>query len=130
MAGLLLAGAWGVSAWVGPKAPDYTGRTVAAHFDFQCTNDLFWRDPASGYQWWGGDPAPVPAKFDTSPTTPGDLAGLPYHHARGTLHFDSAKTATFTSDAGGRLPMTRQPRSGRFYTLECSIEAPDTGPSK
>jgi hypothetical protein len=130
LAGLVLTGAWAVSSWaLTARAPDYTGRTVAAHFDFQCTNDIFWVDPASGYRWWAGDPAPIPAKFDTSAPTSGDLAGLPYHHAQGTLHFDSSKTATFRSDAGGRLPMTREPRNV-FHTMECSIDPSEASPPK
>ena len=56
--------------------------------------------------------------LDTSPPT-GDEP-LPYHHAKGTMHYDTRTTATFTSDAGGTVTFTRQP-STAFYSLGCKL---------
>jgi hypothetical protein len=122
VAGLVLLGAWAVGSWATrPHAPDYSGQTRRISVTFQCTNDVIWLDPASSYDWWAGDEATVPSRFDTSPTTPGDVAALPYHHVAGRLHFDSATRATFTSNAGGAITMTRE-RTGTLHTTECRFQ--------
>ncbi len=131
-AGLLAFATWGGTAeLLRSRPPDHTGETRRVALTFDCTNAIFWQDPASGYRWWGGDPSPVPASgFDTSPTTPSPNGPPPFHHAAGRLHFDTATRATFTSDAGGHLTMTRQARSGVFYNAECSIDPSDARPLK
>jgi hypothetical protein len=119
LAGFVVLGAWGASSWlVRPHAPDYSGRTVAAHFDFDCTNGIFWKDPASDYSWWAGYAPNLPPDLDTSRSTPGTPR---YHHTAGHLHFDDATHATFTSEAGGRLILTRQPLK-QWYIATCGID--------
>jgi len=126
LVGLLATAGFGIARWATRShAPDYTDQTRHIELTFDCTNAIFWTDPASSYRWWAGDPAPVPASnFDTSPPTKGSLAAIPVHHVSGILHFDTASRATFVSDAGGRLPMTREPRHV-LHTMECAIDPSD-----
>lgn len=116
VAGFLLLGGWGIAAWVTrPHAPDYSGQTRAASFDFECRNGIQWDDPKTSYNWWAGDDPAVPDNFDTAPTTPGVP---PYHHSVGWLHFDTETQATYTSDAGGQILLTRRPLN-ELRTAEC-----------
>jgi hypothetical protein len=117
-AGFVLLAGWSIGAWVTrPHAPDYSGQTRAASFDFDCYNGIFWRDSKTAYGWWAGHNPVVPDNFDTAPTTPGDP---PYHHSTGQLHFENETQATYTSDAGGQLRLTRQPLH-QFYLADCVV---------
>ena len=116
--GFVLLAGWGIGSWVsGPHAPDYSGQTRAASFDFDCSNAIFWGDPNSKYRWWAGESPTLPSDFDTSPPTAGTP---PYHHSEGTLHFDTPTQATFTSKAGGQLILTREPVH-QFHYTSCRI---------
>jgi len=113
----VLAG-FGIAAWATrPHAPDYSGQTRTASFDFDCLNGIFWGDPSSNCRWWAGHDPAIPSDFDTSPATPGQP---PVHHATGTLRFDTPTQATFTSDAGGELVLTRE-RVDAFHLADCLV---------
>lgn len=114
--GFVLLAGWGIAAWAtGPHAPDYSGQTRPASFDFECRNGIQWDDPKTPYNWWAGDDPVVPDNFDTAPATPGVP---PYHHSTGRLHFDTQTQATYTSDTGAQLLLTRQPLHA-LRTAEC-----------
>jgi len=118
VAGFVLLAGWGIGAWVTrPHAPDYSGQTRVASFDFDCYNGVFWGDSKTAYGWWAGHDPVVPDNFDTAPTTPGTP---PYHHSTGHMHFDNETQATYTSDAGGQLLLVRQPLH-QFHTADCSV---------
>ena len=102
-----------------PHAPDYSGQTREASFDVDCTNGIFWSDSKTEYRWWAGHDAVLPENFDTAPTTPGSP---PHHHITGHLRFDSETQATYTSDAGGQLVLTRQPVN-QMYTADCAVSS-------
>ncbi|MGZ4681697.1 MAG: hypothetical protein ACXV8G_04485 [Acidimicrobiales bacterium] len=112
----LLLGIGANWTWSWYQDRSYVGSSERVTLDWDCTNGISWTGPA-GHRWWAGhDPVPT-GTLDTAPTTPGTPD---YHHATGTLHYDSRMTATFTSDAGGTLTFTRQP-SRAFYTADCKI---------
>jgi hypothetical protein len=119
-AGFVVLGVWGIGYWATrPHAPDYTGQTRLVQLEYRCTNHIDWQDAKSGYSWtWNGATTRddshsnwIPPKhLDTSTPDPANgPADYPHHHATGSLHFDSPTQATFTSDAGAVLELTRQP---------------------
>jgi hypothetical protein len=92
----------------------YVGATRRVELGWECSNGIHFDGPA-GTRWWAGH---NPITSGTIETT--DPAIHSHHEGTGTVHFDSAETATFTSDAGGTMPFVRE-RSGQLFTLDCNL---------
>lgn len=109
LVGLLAASAFGVDWW---RDRSYVGSSRRVTLTWTCWNLIFWQ--GSGHQWWAGQ---SPHPTGTIETRTPD----PVHYASGTLRFATPKTATFTSDAGGRLTMKRESLHAP-HTLECAVQ--------
>ena len=104
---IVLAGL-GAYGWHWHADRSYVGSTAAASLTWTCWNGIFWTDPDTGIKWWAGEDRRViegPIESATSGITK-DQSGLPIRNATGSIHFDTRETATFTSAAGGHLPLT------------------------
>ncbi len=115
---MLIAGA----GWVWRRAASpYIGTSQRVALEGECGNGIFWRDPDTGTSWWAGSGPRAAGPLDTE--APSGDSSLPRRHADGTLRFLTRNHATFTSDAGGSLTLTRQPKD-RFYDASCSLTGP------
>ncbi len=120
---LLVAVVAAVQLW---RSRGRAGASERAHLEWTCGNGIFWPtpDPVGGFPtgedvWWAGhDPAPL----GPIQTGQGPGSDLPRRWADGVLRFDTDDSATFVSDAGGTLVLTRQPPN-RFYTADCNLAA-------
>ena len=109
--GLLVASALGVDWWTDRS---YVGTSKRVTLTWTCWNLIFWR--GNEFQWWAGQ----------SPHPAGNLETRPrgsVHYAAGRLRFATLRTATFTSDAGGRLTMRRESLHAP-HTMECAVQQP------
>jgi hypothetical protein len=99
------------------------GTSERVTLEWQCANSIFWPSDAraGGDRWWAGHDPVVTGSVITDGSPPHSF-DPPRHEAAGTLRYDTEETATFHSDAGGTMPMMRQP-PGRFYTTDCTATA-------
>jgi hypothetical protein len=116
---IVLVGALAVRWW---HDRSYVGSTVDLTLEWDCWNAIGWRDTSRGgdhgVYWLAERNATLTG---TLPTSTDATTAPPTNRARGHLHFDSYSEATFTSDAGGTVVLTRQP-DNRFYSLACGLE--------
>lgn len=99
------------------------GTTRSVTLTWTCENNITWDQPHSNWTWWAGHDVVIPAHFDTATSpSPSDGTGFPVHRASGRLHVDSTTRASFTSDAGGVIHLTRY-GSPFFQTADCRISS-------
>lgn len=94
--------------------PGYVHTSSRVSLNWTCWNLIVWQ--GHGFQWWAGQSPSPTGPLDTH--TP--AAGSPAHYATGTLKFNTVHAATFTSDAGGKLTMRREPKNTP-HTMECAV---------
>ena len=96
----------------------YVGQSVPVELEWTCSNGIFW--PPNGIEsvgrtWWAGDD-PRPAG-NIAPT----IGPAGNRRVSGSLTFENADHATFTSDnGGGTLAMTLT-TPGQFFLAGCRI---------
>jgi hypothetical protein len=126
---LLVGGAAGARWW---HYRSYVGTSRQTILQWGCVNDIFYEDTSRTYdwwaalvgqkrrrlEWWAGRPK-ASGPIETAEPKP-QQRGFALHEARGRIHFDSLTKATFTSDAGGTMPMVREPASSG-HTDECLL---------
>jgi hypothetical protein len=113
---VLLVGA--VLGWHRWRSTRYVGTSIGVTLSWTGTNDILWTDADNGNVWWAGhDPRPHGVvEGAASAAQPSDCTAR--HWATGVVHFDDETHATFTSDAGGTLPLAFKP-TGYFMTADC-----------
>lgn len=120
---LIGSGVFGIDWWTDRS---YVGTSKRVTLAWTCWNDIFWTDPHRDAHWWAGDsPAPTGPLETQAPTTGADSA-LPQRHATGKLVFNSLHKATFRSDAGGTLAMTRESKRAP-HTTACAVGTSNPG---
>lgn len=105
--------------WRWWSARSYVGTTQRVALEWDCWNGIFWTDAEHGARWWAGHDPKITGTIETEPRTPGGPNGI--KHAAGTVRIDTDDTATFVSEAGGRMPLTLDP-PGRFHTADCAAQ--------
>lgn len=118
---LVLLGGLAVYGWQWHADRSYVGSSQRVELRWDCGNGIFWTDAGTGIKWWAGHDPVMTGAIETAPRDAPDRTDpISMKHAAGTVHFDTRETATFTSDAGGTMPLTRQ-EPGKFYTMDCTL---------
>ena len=128
VATILIVGAIGGARWRHSRS--YVGTTRAVVLRWNCANAIFYEDPSRTYDWWaamlGQKRRPLSWWADGRPGSTGRIQTAepkvavtrqhghtslprPLYEAVGRIRFNSIVDATFTSNAGGTMRLTREP---------------------